>query len=563
MYEDLIKRINPRPKFNLKWYKQEDLYSEGEIEDTLIQMIAENEPENYVDAIYDEYCWSTYYHLTHVRKNILNWYPFEKTASVLEIGCGLGAITNMLCENCGDVTAVELSQKRATAALLRCREQDNLEIIVGNLNDIEFEKKFDYITLIGVLEYQGQYTDTDNPYEDFLKTIKTLLKPDGKLLIAIENKYGLKYWCGAPEDHTGIPFDGMNQYEVGNHNARTFSKKELDELVRNSGFKNTFFYYPLPDYKLPTVVYSQGHLPSNDTLQNMRIYYTNQNTLVANEYGIYQDVIDNGVFEFFANSFLVECSDADDVGKVSFASMSCERAEQYRIYTRIRGEAVDKGSLSDKMGNNHIEQTLQNQSELEQAGLHVVKTQKSEAGITSPYVHAQLLEDRMLQLYKAKDIEGIYELFDRVYQEIVNSSEHAEVKDNVLYALGIDTPDSDSDDGPILKKAYLDMILRNAFWIDNEIYWFDQEWALECVPAKCVMHSVISEFYLTGDWLEKILPMSSVAGHFGIVPAWQKYNRLRELFFASVLDKKHIDESWQLCDIDKSVYSGNIAKLFR
>ena len=39
----------------------------------------------------------------------------------------------------------------------------------------------------------------------FLIKIKQLLKPDGKLLIAIENQYGLKYWCGALEDHTGLP----------------------------------------------------------------------------------------------------------------------------------------------------------------------------------------------------------------------------------------------------------------------------------------------------------------------------------------------------------------------
>lgn len=62
----------------------------------------------------------------------------------------MGAITGVLCDECRDVTAVELSRKRATATLLRCREKENLEIIVGNLNDIVFDKKFDYITLIGV-----------------------------------------------------------------------------------------------------------------------------------------------------------------------------------------------------------------------------------------------------------------------------------------------------------------------------------------------------------------------------------------------------------------------------
>lgn len=200
MYEELIAKMNPCPKLNLQWYKNEDLYSDGEVEDFIIKIIAENRPEDYSNAVYEQFNWPIYYHLSPLRKNILNWYKFKPDSSVLEIGCGMGAITSVLCDECKDVTAVELSRKRATATLLRCREKENLEIIVGNLNDIEFDKKYDYITLIGVLEYQGTYTESTNPYMDFLVKIKQLLKPDGKLLVAIENQYGLKYWCGMPED---------------------------------------------------------------------------------------------------------------------------------------------------------------------------------------------------------------------------------------------------------------------------------------------------------------------------------------------------------------------------
>ncbi len=67
-------------------------------------------------------------------------------------------------------------KRRATATLLRCREKENLEIIVGNLNDIQFDKKFDYITLIGVFEYQGCYTESDNPYKDFFGQDKAAAK---------------------------------------------------------------------------------------------------------------------------------------------------------------------------------------------------------------------------------------------------------------------------------------------------------------------------------------------------------------------------------------------------
>ena len=43
------------------------------------------------------------------------------------------------------------------------------------------EEKFDYITLIGVLEYAGSFTHTQEPYKDFLLNIKKYLKPSHQL----------------------------------------------------------------------------------------------------------------------------------------------------------------------------------------------------------------------------------------------------------------------------------------------------------------------------------------------------------------------------------------------
>ena len=105
MYEELIAKMNPCPKLNLQWYKNEDLYSDGEVEDFIIKIIAENRPEDYSNAVYEQFNWPIYYHLSPLRKNILNWYKFKPDSSVLEIGCGMGAITSVLCDECKDVTA--------------------------------------------------------------------------------------------------------------------------------------------------------------------------------------------------------------------------------------------------------------------------------------------------------------------------------------------------------------------------------------------------------------------------------------------------------------------------
>lgn len=55
MYEELIAKMNPCPKLNLQWYKNEDLYSDGEVEDFIIKIIAENRPEDYSNAVYEQF----------------------------------------------------------------------------------------------------------------------------------------------------------------------------------------------------------------------------------------------------------------------------------------------------------------------------------------------------------------------------------------------------------------------------------------------------------------------------------------------------------------------------
>lgn len=544
MYEELIKKINPKPRFNLKWYKNEDLYSEGEIEDLLVDIIANHEPENYVEAIKKYFNWSVYYHLTHTRKNILNWYSFDKEASVLEIGCGLGAITNVLCENCKEVTAVELSRKRAVGALLRCREKENLEIIVGNLNDIKFEKKFDYITLIGVLEYQGSYTDTENPYADFLKKVKDLLKPEGKLLIAIENQYGLKYWCGAREDHTGLPFEGLNQYELSGKKVRTFSKAELDSLVKECGFEKTFFYYPMPDYKLPAVIYSQEVLPENENMLNMEYYYiSNTHTLIAREKYIYKDIIENKVFDFFANSFLVECTQKGEVGEITFASLSSKRYPEYQVGTRFtKDKKVEKFALYKSFGEKHLAQIEKNEINMKKEGVNVLSSVYEDEKLISDYVEAPTVEEVLLKAYRDKNKERIYEIWSMVNREILKSSPESSWEKNIIYGLSIDILSGKEKYGPILTSAYLDMILRNAFYKDEKITWFDQEWVLENVPAKFVLFRAINQFYQSYEEAAEVLPMSVVAQKYDLLIVWKEFQRLEQLFINSVIDNVHFSE---------------------
>ena len=196
---------------DLSRYSGEDLYCDGEVEDRILE-IAKNYPEEEFDAIIrDSKDWPTLYHLSSIRGNIVGWIPFDGSEKVLEIGAGPGAITGVLTERCGSVDCVDLSRKRSLINAYRHRNCSNLTIHVGNFEDIEpeLDRDYDYVFLIGVLEYAGSYLHSADPFGQELRTILSHVKPGGRVVIAIENRIGLKYWAGCAEDHSGRYFGGI------------------------------------------------------------------------------------------------------------------------------------------------------------------------------------------------------------------------------------------------------------------------------------------------------------------------------------------------------------------
>ena len=135
--------------------------------------------------------------LSPLRENIVDWIPMDKDAKVLEIGSGCGAITGKLAMKAGSVTCIDLSKKRSLINAYRHQDCDNVTIHVGNFQDIEPElpDDYDYICFIGVFEYGQSYIGTGNPYVDWLRMMHGHLKEGGRIVIAIENKLGLKIFC--------------------------------------------------------------------------------------------------------------------------------------------------------------------------------------------------------------------------------------------------------------------------------------------------------------------------------------------------------------------------------
>jgi 2-polyprenyl-3-methyl-5-hydroxy-6-metoxy-1,4-benzoquinol methylase len=285
-------------------------YSEDATEKKLLKLFQAKDSKARVQRILESrnLDWSMYYHLSPLRGGSVSWYNFDKGSRVLEVGAGCGAVTEALVKKSIELTSIDLSERRSVINAYRNSTSKNLDIVIGNLQDYRPRKRFDYIVCVGVLEYAGSFIDSSDPYKKLLTIFTGLLKQKGKLLLAIENRFGLKYWTGSREDHTGGFFDGIHSYPQEKR-VQTFTKSELSTLLKQSGFEKQSFYYAFPDYKHPRVIYSDEYFPGNGTEFPLGLLPTPPTDTgrlnIVNEQLAMTHIESEKLYRSLANSFIV------------------------------------------------------------------------------------------------------------------------------------------------------------------------------------------------------------------------------------------------------------------
>lgn len=258
--------------------------------------------------------WAQRYHLDPARANLLRPLNLDSQARVLEVGAGCGAITRYLGETCVTVDALEPVFSRARVARERTRDLPGVEIFVGDIFDVPPDSLYDLVAVVGVLEYVGNGTAESQPYDRFLEKAASLLSPEGTLLVAIENRVGVKYLAGAPEDHTNRPFDSLEGYPSTSP-ARTFARDVLVSMVSRTGL-TTSVLSAFPDYKLcrvlfaddlvdgcPSLAVSIPQFPSPD--------WGSTGPRVADEAALWRTMVESGLGGQTPNSFVLLASRSD------------------------------------------------------------------------------------------------------------------------------------------------------------------------------------------------------------------------------------------------------------
>lgn len=480
-------------ELNYKFFDPSEQYNDGDYIEKEMLEISKNASWN--EHLKKSEKWPILYHFSEIRWNILEWYPFDSEGTILEIGSGCGALSGMFCKKVKRVVAVELSERRSMISAYRNRECDNLEIILGNFNKMHFTEKFDYITLIGVLEYAACYIEAENPYEALINKAKDLLKPNGKIIIAIENKMGMKYLNGAKEDHLGVSYAGIEDYLFSN--IRTFTKPELEAILHGCGENNYRFYYPYPDYKLPETIYSDSNVPQPGEIRLWGKNYDMPRIAMYNDAIFADQICSDNMFAYFANSFLVITNESNS--DISLAHYTNTRLPMYQTRTIIKNKSfVEKDYLKTVDRKYDILKTMQEKYE-------ELQNEFPEIEFLHPYYDDHMLRYEFVDGYSLENsvfiyrhdpeklIKKIRSIWDGLFSCKSEFITEFRITDEYKNILGDKIP---SIDKYSYKVTNLDMLLHNLIIFQNKVYCIDYEWIVSFpVPRKFILFRLGMDFW--------------------------------------------------------------------
>ena len=398
--------------------------------------------------------------LIEFKKNIIAWYPIEKGKSVLEVGFD-EEIFKELESKTENVTKVE--------------------------NAGEISGSYDYITLIGTFE-----NHSIEEIKNIVAISKAHLNQGGKILLAMKNKFGMKYYAGEKINDKLSSFESVVNNPDG-YIGYTSLKNILDEL--DLKYK---FYYPLPDFNFTNVIFTDEFLPNKDSIDARDINLCKEEDfIVFSERDAYKELISENkdLFKYFSNSYFVEIGNDNNFENIKYVSYGITRRKEYQIKTIIREKDVLK-SANNSDAKSHIDSISNNIDILTNAGLELLDKKEDESIVSRYLEGAKSYDEVLMNIYKEEGLDALVEKIKEYKENIIDKLgilENAEKTVFDKYEVAIN--DELKSKLHFTKNGVLDLIFQNTLVSDDKLYVYDQEWFEENVPLEFILYRAI--FYFT------------------------------------------------------------------
>ena len=333
--------------------------------------------------------------------------------------------------------------------------------------------------------------------EEELINIANNMTEDSRILILMDN---------------GLSVKNISVKEKESENL--YTRKEIEELLNKLGLIYRKFYYPLPDNNITNVIFTNKHLPDEETIsRNITLYSPEQIEKNVQNSEFIKIIRQNPeLFKIFANSFFIECSKSEfKDNQIEFVSFSNMRKEEYRIKTIIKGEYVYKSAINDK-SIEHIKKVKENIDILKKLNLNSLDNY-DDIGIISKYQRDEKTLDKIIiEKIKKGQYEEAKNIVNNLFCELKNKLIVEKPEKNVFDDYNIDYEEADIESLTFVKYGFWDMIFQNIFYIDKQYYFYDQEWLDNNVPIEYIVYRAM----LYNQELSQLINKDELFANFNI-----------------------------------------------
>lgn len=495
------------------------------------------ENDSYLLNCSDDYNYDIIYNLSSISQNIINWYDFKTDSKILQIESEFGNITEALLDNKVDLTVCTNSKYNAQAIEKRNINKRDFKIYCADLKDIKFEQKFDYIILIGNLPLRKELYGEDISTVDYLKFLAELLDEDGRIILSVDNKFGVKYFAGSNDPYTGKKFDSVTGYVNEKNKHYTYSRKKIKDMLVKAGLENMNFYYPMPDYRLPNIIFSDKSIPNSTNFDRYEPYTRENEEVFLNEIQMLREILkeDSNNFKLFCNSFLIEASKKEIELKYRCISFNNMRKAKYRLLTRIGEEFVSK-QATNVFSNEHYCDLKNNLEIFKEDGYKTLDFIDGDI-FKSKYENSERMMTNILSEYlENENYDEFYKLVDAFINLLKEKTHKLEENEKTVfdkYKINVNNPEKYL----YLKHGFWDANFSNCFYIDNEFVFFDQEWLEENLPLEYIVYKC---FYYNNS-IRRYLDFNDIVSRYGLSEDVEELEKLDKVLQEEIRDDKILD----------------------
>lgn len=485
---------------------------------------------------------------TKIRENIINWYDFKSNSNILEIGCDYGQITKFFGKTNLNVVSIEYDFERYQYTKNIVNKFNNIKLYNKNLIDYYEEskdEKFDYVIITTSMDRISEFVLESEKYCAFNKLLEicnNLLNENGVILVTLNNKFAIKNFSGATigEENSYAILEGKVK------NDGIFSKKEIVELLDKSIFNNYKFYYPFPDYKLPSVIYTDEYLPNeNSNKLKYLVYYNPDDIVIFNEIDVVKEIVKDGMLDYFSNSYFIEISKSDiNFCKAKFISFNNFRKKENKLITKIYDDYATKVNIFEE-GKEHIKNIENYINILMDNDINIIDEVK-DGMVYSKYQKLNNLNDVLIEYILDNNIELALNTIDYWHKFIkIKFNKFIIPIDNleksVFEKYNINISKEKNDKLTFLKYGFFDFVFENIFVkMDNdkiiEMLVYDQEWCESNLPIEFIVYRAINNLFYYNNKISKHITLEQLYARYGIKDFIEEFKELESKIQGSLTD---------------------------